>query len=72
MQVKILKNAHYAIPLTCIKPPFVINKICVLYIFEWPLKIDFTVTVSVCGHLKIYSRSHVIASFVRGPLFNPR
>ena len=71
MQVKILKNAHNAIPLTCIKPPFVI-KIFVLYIFEWPLKTDFTVTVSVCGHLKIYSGAHVIASLVRGPLFNPR
>ena len=43
---------HSAILLTCIKLPFV-NKICVLSIFEWPLKTGVTVHVfpyiTFCG-----------------------
>ena len=37
-----LQGEHSAILSTCIKLPFVM-KICVLSIFEWPLKTGFTV-----------------------------
>ena len=39
---RMLQGKHYAILLTFIKLPFVIN-ISVLSIFEWPLKTGFTV-----------------------------
>ena len=39
---RMLQVEHSAIRLTFIKLPFVI-KICVLSIFEWPLKTSFTV-----------------------------
>ena len=41
---RMLPLENSAILLTCIKLPFVI-KICVLSIFEWPLKTGFTVVL---------------------------
>ena len=38
---------HSAILVTCIKLPFVI-KICVLSIFEWPLKTGSSVMLNLC------------------------
>ena len=56
-----LQWEHSAILLTFIKLPFVI-KICVLSIFEWPLKTGFTVKekcaaleLNVKAHLKLWS-----------------
>ena len=43
---RILQEEHSAIPLTFIKPPFVI-KIFVLSIFEWPFYTGFTVCTTV-------------------------
>ena len=42
MYCRMLKEEHSAILLTFIKLPFVIKSF-VLFIFEWPLKTDFTV-----------------------------
>ena len=51
---RMLALEHSAILLTFIKLPFVIIKIFVLSIFEWPLKTGFTKHACDCVHLTVF------------------
>ena len=62
---------HSAILLICIKLPFVI-KIFVLFIFEWSLKIGFTVLSHCITHqIKYVNDSYGIANCVRPEQITP-
>ena len=60
-----LQLEHSAILLTFIKLPFV-TKICVLSIFEWPLKTGLTVLIYITELIKSQYRPNLVKVFYIG------